>query len=83
MVLDFFGNLTICAGLSAVYGFCISANYSLTSPILVDIVSIEHFSSAYGVLLASQVPTLLPGQYMCNSHYCVVMSEVTSRVSDL
>jgi len=41
-------------GLSAVYGFCISANYSLTSPILVDIVSIEHFSSAYGFLLASQ-----------------------------
>jgi len=41
-------------GLSAVYGFCISANYSLTSPILVELVSIEKFSSAYGFLLASQ-----------------------------
>eukprot|EP00092_Neocalanus_flemingeri_P033202 GFUD01036108.1.p1 GENE.GFUD01036108.1~~GFUD01036108.1.p1 ORF type:complete len:866 (+),score=215.26 GFUD01036108.1:359-2956(+) len=40
--------------LSAFYGFCISANYSLTSPILVDLVSIEQFSSAYGFLLACQ-----------------------------
>jgi len=40
--------------LSAFYGFFISANYSLTSPILVDIVSIEQFSSAYGFLLACQ-----------------------------
>ena len=44
-------------GLSGVYGFCISANYSLTSPILVDLVSIERFSTAYGFLLASQVVT--------------------------
>jgi len=40
--------------LSAFYGFCISANYSLTSPILVDLVSIDNFSSAYGFLLACQ-----------------------------
>ena len=40
--------------LSAAYGFCISANYSLTSPILVDLVSIQQFSSAYGLLLAVQ-----------------------------
>merc|ERR1712106_122003 len=40
--------------LSAFYGFFISANYSLTSPILVDLVSIEQFSSAYGFLLACQ-----------------------------
>jgi len=44
----------IILGLSAVYGFCISANYSLTSPILVELVSIERFSSAYGFLLACQ-----------------------------
>ena len=40
--------------LSAVYGFCISANYSLTSPILVDLVTIHQFSAAYGLLLACQ-----------------------------
>ena len=40
--------------LSAAYGFCISANYSLTSPILVELVSIQQFSSAYGLLLACQ-----------------------------
>jgi hypothetical protein len=38
-----------------VYGFCISANYSLTSPILVELVSLEKFSTAYGFLLAAQV----------------------------
>ncbi len=41
--------------LSGVYGFCISANYSLTSPILVELVSLEKFSTAYGFLLAAQV----------------------------
>ena len=41
-------------GLSAAYGFCISANYSLTSPILVELVTIQQFSSAYGLLLACQ-----------------------------
>ena len=40
--------------LSAIYGFCIAANYSLTSPILIDLVSIHQFSAAYGVLLAAQ-----------------------------
>jgi len=40
--------------LSAMYGLCISANYSLTSPILVELVSLDQFSSAYGFLLACQ-----------------------------
>jgi MFS family permease len=40
--------------LSALYGLCISANYSLTSPILVDLVSLDQFSSAYGCLLFCQ-----------------------------
>ena len=40
--------------LSALYGLCISANYSLTSPILVELVSLDQFSSAYGFLLACQ-----------------------------
>jgi len=40
--------------LSALYGLCISANYSLTSPILVELVSLEQFSSAYGFLLFCQ-----------------------------
>lgn len=47
---DFYGLSTL-AGL---YGLCISANYSLTSPILVNLVSLEQFSNAYGLLLLVQ-----------------------------
>jgi len=40
--------------LSATYGLCISANYSLTSPILVELISLEQFSAGYGFLLFCQ-----------------------------
>ena len=69
-LIPFVKSYSMVLTLSAVYGFCISANYrytssllfsifyslcySLTSPILVDLVSIEQFSSAYGFLLACQ-----------------------------
>ncbi len=46
-----FASLSAAAG---VFGFAISANYSLTSPILVDLVSLEQFSAAYGMLLLVQ-----------------------------
>ncbi len=48
---DIFAWLATSAG---VFGFAISANYSLTSPILVELVSLEQFSSAYGLLLLVQ-----------------------------
>lgn len=53
-VIPFVSDYSIICTLSALYGFCISANYSLTSPILIELVSLEQFSSAYGILLASQ-----------------------------
>ena len=40
--------------ISGIFGFAISANYSLTSPILVNIVSIDEFTNAYGLLLLTQ-----------------------------
>jgi len=49
--LSSYQGLGIVAG---VFGFAISANYSLTSPILVDLVSLEQFSNAYGLLLLVQ-----------------------------
>ena len=42
------------SGMAGLYGFCISANYALTSPILVNLVSLEQFSNAYGLLLLVQ-----------------------------
>jgi len=53
-LIPFVKSYSLILVLSAFYGLCISANYSLTSPILVDLVSIEQFSSAYGLLLACQ-----------------------------
>ena len=53
-IIPFVTSYPVILALSAAYGFCISANYSLTSPILVDLVSIQQFSAAYGLLLACQ-----------------------------
>jgi len=57
--------------LAAVFGFAISANYSLTSPILVDLVSIEDFSSAYGFLLLVQGVSNLVGPSFAGHLYDV------------
>ena len=42
------------SSMAGLYGLCISANYALTSPILVNLVSLEQFSNAYGLLLLVQ-----------------------------
>lgn len=42
------------ASMAGIFGFAISANYALTSPILVELVSLEQFSNAYGLLLLVQ-----------------------------
>ena len=39
---------------SGAFGFFVSANYSLTSIILVELISLEQFTSAYGLLLLVQ-----------------------------
>lgn len=40
--------------LSGLFGFFIAANYSLTSIILVQLITIERFTNAYGLLLLVQ-----------------------------
>ncbi|KAF7489945.1 Monocarboxylate transporter 9 [Sarcoptes scabiei] len=39
---------------TAIYGFSISANYSLVSVILVELISLDSFTTAYGMLLLVQ-----------------------------
>lgn len=40
--------------MSAIYGFAISVNYTLITVILVDILTIEKFTTGYGFLLLVQ-----------------------------
>lgn len=40
--------------LSAIYGFSISANYSLIPVILVELISLDSFTTSYGLLLLVQ-----------------------------
>ena len=54
-IIPFLSSFPTILSLSALYGFAIAANYSLTSPILVDLVSIQQFSAAYGKVLSLPV----------------------------
>lgn len=47
-------NYIIVSSLTAVYGFSISANYSLVSVILVEFMDLDAFTQAYGLLLLVQ-----------------------------
>lgn len=54
---------------TAVYGFAISANYSLVSVILVELITLDSFTQAYGLLLlvqgiASLVGPPIVGKYI-------------------
>ncbi len=60
-VVPFLKGYVYLAVAAGVYGFAISANYSLTSSVLVELVSLEQFSSAYGLLLLVQVRFIIPG----------------------
>lgn len=61
----------ILASMSGTFGFAIAANYSLTSPILVELVSLEQFSSAYGTLLLIQGVSNLIGPPLAGFMYDV------------
>ncbi|XP_045114270.1 uncharacterized protein LOC123506341 isoform X2 [Portunus trituberculatus] len=54
LVMPFITNYWLLALASAVFGLFISANYALTSVIVVELVSLEAFSKAYGLLLLIQ-----------------------------
>lgn len=47
-------NSIIVSSLTSIYGFAISANYSLVSVILVEFISLDAFTQAYGLLLLVQ-----------------------------
>lgn len=53
-LVPLFGSYLSLGILSACFGLFISANYSFTSIILVEIISLERFTNAYGVLLLVQ-----------------------------
>lgn len=52
--MPFITNYWLLAVAAAIFGLFISANYALTSVILVELVSLEAFSKAYGLLLLIQ-----------------------------
>lgn len=54
LVMPFITNYWLIALAAAVFGLFISANYALTSVIVVELVSLESFSKAYGLLLLIQ-----------------------------
>ncbi|CAN8003264.1 unnamed protein product, partial [Ixodes hexagonus] len=53
-VLPLVSSYAAMAVLSAVYGFAISANYTLVPVILVELISLDNFTGAYGLLLLIQ-----------------------------
>lgn len=53
-LVPFLSSYAALGTMAGLYGLCISANYALTSPILVNLVSLEQFSNAYGFLLLVQ-----------------------------
>ena len=62
------------SSMAGLYGLCISANYALTSPILVHLVSLEQFSNAYGLLLLVQGISNLIGKIFDPSGFCILPS---------
>ena len=54
VIIPFLEDYWLLAAASAIFGLFISANYALTSVILVELVSLEAFSKAYGLLLLIQ-----------------------------
>lgn len=55
--------------LAATYGFSISVNYTLISVILVDILTIERFTSGYGFLLLIQGISSLLGPPIAGNYF--------------
>ncbi|KAL3217246.1 hypothetical protein MRX96_006144 [Rhipicephalus microplus] len=53
-VLPMVSSYTALSLLSSVYGFAISANYTLVPIILVNLISLDNFTGAYGLLLLIQ-----------------------------
>ena len=68
-VVPFLTKYAHMAAMAGIFGFAISANYALTSPILVELVALEHFSNAYGLLLLAQGISNLVGPPFAGALY--------------
>lgn len=60
--------ILLCA-ISGAFGFFIAANYSLTSIILVELIKIERFTNAYGLLLLIQGIANLVGPPIAGNYF--------------
>lgn len=70
---------TLCA-ISGAFGLFIAANYSLTSIILVELITLERFTNAYGLLLLVQGIANLMGPPLAGK--CLILRyEILSRNS--
>ncbi|XP_043247652.1 uncharacterized protein LOC122394681 isoform X2 [Amphibalanus amphitrite] len=65
MLISVIGVSNVVGVVSSVFGFCISANYTLAPTILVSLISIDNFTSAYGLLLLAQGLANLVGPPLC------------------
>ena len=54
LLVPFLSHPAALGTVASVFGLTIAANYSLTTPILVELVSIHHFCNAYGLLFFVQ-----------------------------
>lgn len=54
LIMPLLGSYFTLASASGAFGACIAANYSLTSIILVEQITLEKFTNAYGLLLLIQ-----------------------------
>lgn len=68
IIMPFLTNYWLLGAASAIFGLFISANYALTSVIVVELVSLESFSKAYGLLLLIQGLANLIGPPLVGKH---------------
>ncbi|XP_064627778.1 monocarboxylate transporter 2-like [Lineus longissimus] len=69
--------VTICMS-SAVYGFFIGANFSLASIIIVEMLSLEKLTNAYGILMCGQGVANLVGPPIAGLLYDLTQSYLTT-----
>lgn len=68
IAMPFLTNYWLLGVAAAIFGLFISANYALTSVIVVELVSLESFSKAYGLLLLIQGIANLIGPPLVGKH---------------
>lgn len=70
---------TLCA-ISGAFGLFIAANYSLTSIILVELITLERFTNAYGLLLLVQGIANLMGPPLAGKHISDIVNNFILQI---